>query len=142
MTPSMVRDELSKKDESMNPEIKSALAQDRTIDITTTGRKSNRPHRIETWLFRADGRYFLTGAPERRDWYANLLATPEFTLHLKQSVTADVQARATPITDPGQRRAIFTEILSDMDALPDLDGWLAGSPLMEIHFSENPADVA
>jgi hypothetical protein len=120
----------------MSNDIQIALAQDRTIDITTTGRKSNRAHRIETWLFRANGKHFLTGAPGRRDWYANLVTTPEFTLHLKQSVAADLPARAMPITDAGERRAIFTEILTDLEALPDLDAWMAGSPLMEIHFQE------
>jgi hypothetical protein len=120
----------------MSNEIRNALAQDRTIDISTIGRKSNKPHRIETWLFRASGRYFLTGSPGRRDWYANLLATPDFTLHLKQSATADLPARATPITDEGQRRAIYTEILSDLDALPDLEAWMTGSPLMEIQFRD------
>jgi hypothetical protein len=116
----------------MNDEIRNALAHDRTIDITTKGRTSNRPHRIETWLFQANGRRFLTGSPGPRDWYANLLATPDFSLHLKQSVKADLAAEAIPITDPDERRAIFTTILGDLDALPDLDAWLAGSPLVEI----------
>ena len=45
--------------------IRQALATDRVIDITTTGRKSGTPHRIETWFYRADGRLFLTGSPEQ-----------------------------------------------------------------------------
>src|SRR4051794_1126539 len=120
----------------MSNEIQNALAQDRTIDVTTTGRKSNRPHRIETWLFRANNKHFLTGSPGRRDWYANLLATPDFTLHLKTSVKADLPAKATAITDETERRAIFTEILSDLDALPDLEAWMRDSPLMEIQFQD------
>jgi F420H(2)-dependent quinone reductase len=45
---------------------------DRVIDITTTGRKTGEPRRIEIWFHRLDGRYFITGAPGRpRDWYAN-----------------------------------------------------------------------
>lgn len=121
----------------MSEDMRKALEADRTIDITTTGRKSNRPHRIETWLFRAGGQHFLTGSPGRRDWYANLLAAPDFTLHLKESVTADLTAQAIPITNQEERRTIFTEILTDLDALPDLDAWLAGSPLMEIRFRES-----
>src|SRR4051794_15818424 len=126
----------------MGNEIQNALAEDRTIDITTMGRKSNRSHRMETWLFRANGKHFLTGSPGRRDWYANLLATPEFTLHLKQSATADLPARATPITNEAERRAIFTEILSDLDALPDLDAWMSGSPLMEIRFRDEATETS
>ena len=30
----------------------------------------------------------------RRDWHANLLATPQFTFHLKESLQADLAARA------------------------------------------------
>src|SRR5262245_53406577 len=126
----------------MNEEIRSALARDRTIDITTTGRNSTRPHRIETWLFRAGGRHYLTGAPGRRDWYANLLATPDFTLHLKQNVEADLPAQAIPITDQDERRRIFTTILGELDALPDLDAWLAGSPLAEIRLRDESAEGA
>lgn len=51
----------------MESHIQQALAQDGIIDITTTGRVSGRPHRIETGLFRADGQLYLTGSPGRRD---------------------------------------------------------------------------
>lgn len=84
----------------MDDRIRQALASDRTIDITTTGRTSGLPRRIETWVYRVDDRFFLTGSPGRRDWYANLLANPDFTFHLKQSVATDLPAQAAPITDP------------------------------------------
>ena len=77
----------------MDERVRQALANDRTIDITTTGRSSGLPCRIETWFYRVDDRIYLTGSPGRRDWYANLLANPEFTFHLKQSVGADLPAR-------------------------------------------------
>src|SRR6266536_4395820 len=91
--------------------IRAALATDRTIDITTIGRKSGRPSRIEMAFHRLDGAIYLTGTPGKRDWYANLVAHPDFTFHLKRTVTADLQARATPITDPAARRAILARIL-------------------------------
>ncbi|MGC4107232.1 MAG: nitroreductase/quinone reductase family protein [Thermomicrobiales bacterium] len=124
--------------ETPTPEhIRQALATDRVIDITTIGRRSETPHRIETWFYRADGRLFLTGSPGKRDWYANLVKTPEFLFHLKTSVEADLPARATPITNPNARRAIFTEILADIGRpASDLDAWLAGSPLMAITIEE------
>src|SRR3712207_9019649 len=49
---------------------------DRVIDITTTGRKSGQPRRIETWFHHLDGQIYLTGTPGPRDWYANLVANP------------------------------------------------------------------
>ena len=119
----------------MNERVRDALARDRTIDITTIGRNSGLPRRIETWFYRVDDQIYLTGSPGRRDWYANLLANPGFTFHLKQSVAADLPARAAPITDLEQRRAIFERILSDLGGTQDLAAWLAGSPLMVVAFS-------
>jgi deazaflavin-dependent oxidoreductase (nitroreductase family) len=121
----------------LNERITQALASDRTIDITTTGRKSGQPRRIEIWFYRADGRFFLSGEPGRRSWVANLLAHPELTFHLKESVHADLPARATPVTDPEERRAIFTMILEDLEMSEDLEAWVDRSPLIEITFLES-----
>src|SRR5918994_4742823 len=119
----------------MDDRVRNALVNDRTIDITTIGRASGLPRRIETWFYRVDDQIYLTGSPGRRDWYANLLANPGFAFHLKQSVAADLPARATPITDPEERRAIFERILSDLGGAQDLEAWLAGSPLMAVSFN-------
>ena len=119
----------------MDERVRRALANDRTVDITTTGRSSGLPRRIETWFYRVDDQIYLTGSPGRRDWYANLLATPDFTFHLKQSIAADLPARATPITDREERRAIFQRILSDLGGSQNLEAWLEGSPLMAVDFN-------
>jgi deazaflavin-dependent oxidoreductase (nitroreductase family) len=119
----------------MDERVRQALANDRTIDITTTGRISGLPRRIETWFYRVGDQIYLTGSPGRRDWYANLLANPDFTFHLKQSVVADLPARAAPVTDPAERRTIFERILSDLVGTQDLEAWLAGSPLMVVGFN-------
>jgi deazaflavin-dependent oxidoreductase (nitroreductase family) len=118
----------------LNERIAQALARDRTIDITTTGRRSGQPRRIEIWFYRAGGRIYLSGSPGRRSWYANLLAYPEFTFHLKDSVHADLPARARPVTDPEERRAVFTKILKDLRMSRDLEAWISASPLMEVVF--------
>jgi deazaflavin-dependent oxidoreductase (nitroreductase family) len=119
----------------MDERVRQALVNDRTIDITTTGRRSGLPRRIETWFYRVDDQIYLTGSPGRRDWYANLLANPNLTFHLKQSVDADLPALATPITDPEERRAIFERILSDLGGNQDLEAWLEGSPLVAVGFN-------
>jgi hypothetical protein len=85
----------------MDPNVAKALAIDRnagarerTVDITTIGRRSGTPRRIETWFYRADGTVYLTGLPGRCGWAANLEAEPAFTFHLKNGVEADLPARA------------------------------------------------
>jgi hypothetical protein len=124
----------------MDEGVRQALANDRTIDITTIGRGSGLPRRIETWFYRVDDQIYLTGSPGRRDWYANLLVNPKFTFHLKETVVADLPARATPITDPEERRAIFQRILSGLDGTQDFEAWLAGSPLMSVNFNGRNQD--
>jgi deazaflavin-dependent oxidoreductase (nitroreductase family) len=125
----------------MDEAVRRALATDRTVDITTVGRRSGAPRRIETWVYRADGRFFLSGAPGRRDWQANLRAHPSFTFHLKRSVRADLGATAVPVTDERERRRVLTEILGDLGQPADLDAWMAGSPLLEIRFEDGPSAV-
>ena len=44
----------------MNNEAASALATDQVIDITTTGRQTGQPRRIEIWFHRVDGKYFIS----------------------------------------------------------------------------------
>ena len=80
----------------MDEHIRNALEQDETIDITTTGRKSGQPRRTEIWFRRVRGRTYITGTPGPRDWYVNMLADPRFIFHLKESVQADLPARARP----------------------------------------------
>ena len=51
--------------------------------LTTTGRVSGRPHRIEIW-FGLDGAtvYMLSGGGHGADWVRNLPRTPSVTLEL------------------------------------------------------------
>ena len=116
--------------------IKRALETERTIDITTTGRATGRPHRIEMWFHNLDGQLYLTGTPGARDWHANLLARPDFTFHLKGSVRADLRARATPIRDPARRRAILSGLLDRLGHAAELDAWVRESPLVEVEILE------
>ena len=119
-------------------------ATERTIDITTLGARTGIPRRVEVWFHRVDGRWYLTGMPRHRSWYANLRAHPRFIVHLKHGVTADLAATAAPVDEPTRRRVI-TAVL-DLQTRPDiavrasrrqdLDDWLARSPLVEIVFDD------
>lgn len=51
--------------------------------LTTIGRRSGQPHRIEIWFATEDGRlYLLSGGRERSDWVRNLRANPRVTVEL------------------------------------------------------------
>ncbi len=118
----------------MDEQVKRALATDQTIDITTRGRKTGQPRRIEIWFHNIGGRVYITGTPGKRDWYANLLAHPDFVFHLKGSTKADLNAHATPITDPVQRREIMGKVVRNTEWKNDLDKWVQDSPLVEVTF--------
>jgi deazaflavin-dependent oxidoreductase (nitroreductase family) len=119
----------------LDPAVERAIENDRTIDITTVGRNSGEPRRIEIWRYRYDGRTFLSGSPGTRDWYANLLANPEFTYHLKGSAQADLPAVARLITEDAERREVIAGILEDLGrGSGNLEDWVADSPLAEVEF--------
>jgi hypothetical protein len=80
----------------MDEAVRQALERDRTIDVTTRGRKTGQSRRKEIWFHNLEGRLHITGAPGKRDWYANMVAKPEFTFHLKQSVRIDLPAGPPP----------------------------------------------
>ena len=117
----------------MDDAIAHALANDLTIDITTTGRKTGQPRRIEIWCHNLDGNLYLSGLPRPCSWYANLCAHPNFMLHLKESAQADLPARATPVLEPAARRDIIGRIQQKLGRDgADLEARVAASPLMHI----------
>lgn len=121
-------------------------ARERTIDITTTGARTGGARRIEVWFYRVDGRIYLTTAPARRDWYANIVANPEFTFHLKNGIRADLPAIGTAVLDREHRAEVFSAIIDDLNqpwnpaGIPQpvepLAEWMQGSPLIEVEFRE------
>lgn len=117
---------------SMNAQVGEALAHERTIDITTTGRRTGQPRRLEIWFHNLDGTLYITGLPGQRSWYANLLAQPTFTFHLKGHVQADLSAHARAIVDPEERRRVLSAILARLDRSAELADWLERSPLVEV----------
>jgi deazaflavin-dependent oxidoreductase (nitroreductase family) len=122
----------------MDRDVDRALASDLVIDMTTTGRKSGEPRTVEIWFHRVDGRYYITGWPGSRGWYANLLVDPRLVIHFKDAATPDLQAVAHPITDPDLRRRVLDQVfeIEGGAARGDFGSWLASSPIIEF----TPAD--
>ena len=122
--------------QTLDQDIRDALSIDMVVDITTTGRRSGDPRRIEIWCHLLDGQLYLAASPGARSWYANLCANPQVALHLKDDVKADIPVRARPITDEAERRDTFTR-LSAQSAFRqgqglDVETWVRGSRLVEL----------
>ncbi|MDA8355494.1 MAG: nitroreductase/quinone reductase family protein [Actinomycetota bacterium] len=138
----------------MREDVRQALAtdrtstlEDRTIDITTTGRRSGELRRIEIAFYRLGDDIYLSGipAPTTRNWLANLAAHPQFTFHLKHGVIADLPATATVIVDLAERRRVLAAFVEEFNSRhgPDsewpeavLDEWVEHSPLAKVTFAE------
>lgn len=118
--------------DSLDPQATRALESDRVIDITTIGRYSGEPRRLEIWFHNVDGAIYITGMPGRRSWYANLLSNAAFTFHLKESVARDLPAMAIPIVDEERRSQVLGIITSRIQSRVALEKWVAGSPLVEV----------
>ena len=114
-------------------DIREALGLGGTIDITTTGRQSGEPRRIEIVFFNIEGRLYISGmpSPRRRSWLANLDRDPRFTFHLKGEVNADLPATARIITDEAERRRVLPHVARAWDRR-DLETMVELSPLIEV----------
>jgi deazaflavin-dependent oxidoreductase (nitroreductase family) len=118
----------------MDPAIRQALAKGQVIDITTTGRRTGQPRRIEIVVHNIDGRLYISGMPRAdraRAWLRNLEDDPHMTVHLKGDVRADVPATARVISDPAERREIF-EWITTHAWRQDPEQMVAHSPLIEV----------
>ena len=126
-----------------------ATLAERTIDITTTGRRSGVARRIEICFYRVGDTIYLSGipTPRRRDWLTNLVADPHVVFHLKNGVVADLDTEATEVTDPAERRRVLSPIVEEFNARrdpdgpwgpADLDDWVEHSPLAQVRFADAP----
>ena len=91
--------------------------------LTTTGRRTGRPHEIEIWFVLDEGTFYLmSGGGDRSDWVRNLRAEPGVTLRI---AGAEMPARARvvdPAGDDGRiRRAMAAKY----------QGWKEGAPLSD-----------
>jgi deazaflavin-dependent oxidoreductase (nitroreductase family) len=106
------------------------LAARRTIDLTTYGRKTGLPRRIEIWWFHVDGRFVISGTPGRRDWLANVIANPKVMVHVDG---VDMEATARVVEDADFRRTVFTQPSTRWySTQAELDRLVGTAPMIEL----------
>jgi deazaflavin-dependent oxidoreductase (nitroreductase family) len=122
-----------------------SLLDERTVDIVTIGRRSGAERTTEIWTTVIDGQTYICGTPnasragierQPRDWLANLVAHPEFTVRLKSSVPVDLPATAERVDDPTERRRLLSAPNTEYyrDAV-SLDAAVAHSPVVRVQFT-------
>lgn len=117
--------------------VRAALQRGQTIDITTTGRRSGQPRRLEIVFHNIGNRIYISGHPSRRkrSWLSNLEAHPDFTFHLKGRVRADLPATARVITDEAERREVLPHV-ARVWGRNDVETMVDYSPLIEVTFPD------
>lgn len=100
------------------------LASESYCYLTTTGRRTCRPHEIEIWFSLHEGRlYMLAGGRERADWVRNLVAEPHVSVRIKDQNFA---GRARPLEPDTNEDRLARRLLVGKYArssTSDLSGW-------------------
>lgn len=82
------------------------VANQSTLEITTTGRKSGKLHTKPIWFVYDQGRlYVQSGGGEKSDWYQNLKKNPQMTLKIG---TLTFSGKAKFIDDPKETEHIHS----------------------------------
>ena len=91
--------------------------------VTTTGRVTGRPHRIEIWYgVREATIYLLSGGGRRSDWVRNLEKEPDVTVRIEGREYPGVARRVTDASeDAYARRALATKY----------QGWIEGDEMSD-----------
>lgn len=119
----------------LGDEVRRELSRPQLVDITTIGRRSGEPRRIELVFHNDDGRIVISGRPGfPRGWVANLLADPAMTFHLKGRVHVDLSARGRVVTDRAERERLLVPIARRWGM--DLGLMVRSAPLVEVTFDE------
>lgn len=106
--------------------------------VTTTGRRTGRPHTIEIWFGRAGTTlYVLSGGRERADWVRNLLADPHVRVRVGDGDEVDAAARvldAGTEEDGLARRLVLGKY--QRPGSSELEGW--GRSALAVAFDLKP----
>jgi deazaflavin-dependent oxidoreductase (nitroreductase family) len=108
------------------------------VDITTTGRRTGLPRRLEIVFHNIDGRIVITGQPRRqkRAWLLNLETDPHMTFHIKGPLRADLPATARVITDPAERTATARWVATNAWRNMNAESMAAYSPMIEVSLDD------
>ena len=90
--------------------------------VTTTGRRTGRPHTVEIWcVAHGDALYLMAGSGERSDTVRNLRAEPRVSIRVGDETR---RATAAVVTDPGEDAAVRAAMVAKYESAPgELAAW-------------------
>jgi deazaflavin-dependent oxidoreductase (nitroreductase family) len=111
------------------------LSQTEFCCLTTRGRRSGNPHRIEIWFVAHGGGAYLLSNSGKADWCLNLIADPHVTLEI-DGQRRDTVARPVEASDPANAvvRPAMVAKYQPGYAQEDLHGWAASAWLARVEW--------
>ncbi len=123
----------------MPDDVAAAFRNAPALFLTTRGRRSGAPHRVELWFAYAEGTVYLLAHPgpagSGPDWYRNLLAAPDCTLE------AGGQRAAGRALAAGDQEALERQVRSRFRAkygAAAYEDWYASTPRLPIAIRIQP----
>lgn len=115
------------------------LAGEQYCYLSTRGRVSGRPHRIEIW-FALDGAtlYLLSGGRERSDWVKNLRHTAEVTVELGGRIFPGAARIVTDEAEDEWARTLVHDKYADSYG-SDLSDWRRSALPVAVDLSRHTA---
>lgn len=103
-----------------------SLANESFCYLTTTGRRSGRPHTIEIWFaLKENTLYMLSGGRDKADWVKNIAQQPNVQVRIRDTVFQG-SARIVRAAEDAQEDALAREIVYNKYTArgeDDLDDW-------------------
>jgi deazaflavin-dependent oxidoreductase (nitroreductase family) len=89
--------------------------------VTTTGRRTGRPHEVEIWCVAVgDALYLMAGSGLASDTVRNALASPAVTVR----VGSETRPAVASLVDPAEEAAVRAAMLAKYETSPgSLAGW-------------------
>jgi deazaflavin-dependent oxidoreductase (nitroreductase family) len=107
--------------------------------VTTTGRRTGRPHEVEIWCVAVgDALYLMAGSGERSDTIRNARAQPQVTVRVGGDTR---RAVATVVTDPAEDAAVRAAMVAKYETTPgDLASWGATALPLRLAVQDSAAE--
>ena len=107
-----------------NPLLSPLLAGEDYCYLTTTGRVTGRPHKIEIWFgLNGNSLYLLSGGMDKSDWVKNLMKNPSVTVRVAKHT---FKATARVVTDKEEEmlaRNLLADKYNERNANGSLGKW-------------------
>jgi deazaflavin-dependent oxidoreductase (nitroreductase family) len=95
--------------------------------VTTTGRRTGRPHRIEIWFGTSasvpNRIYLLSGGGDRSDWVKNLMADPTVRVRIGEREWTGLALLVTDPDEDSESRTLLATKYQGWEAGRTLSNW-------------------